>query len=71
MVLVYLAVLVRFLMIGTISLKIIGKLSAVFRGKPDTMDSGRLPHQWIDLHLHIMKIIMMLRILPEKMKVQA
>ena len=32
---------------------------------------GRLPRRWIDLHFRIMKMIMVLRIFPEKTKVQA
>ena len=32
---------------------------------------GRLPSRWIDLHLRMMKMMMILRILPEQTKVQA
>ena len=33
--------------------------------------NGRLPRRWIDLRLRIMKMMMILRILPEKTKIQA
>ena len=32
---------------------------------------GRLPRRWIDLHLRMMKMMMILRIMPKKIKVQA
>ena len=32
---------------------------------------GRLPRRWIDLHLRIMKLMMVLRILPQRTKIQS